>query len=157
MKRIAISSCFLHPNRYNGETVHNTAVASFLDLLRKNNIAIIPFCPEQLGGLPTPRAPAEIQGKQVTTQDGNDVAPAFKQGAQATLELLKQQKISVALVKQKSPSCGFGKIYDGKFSGTLIAGNGITAELLHQNGITLYTEDDLQNPQSIIDVHFSSL
>lgn len=154
MKLIAVSSCFLLPTRYDGRSAKNVHVTSFLHLLNENGIGIIPFCPEQLGGLPTPRTPAEIQGEQVFTQDGKDITKAFKKGAQISLDLLKYLDISVALVKQKSPSCGFGKIYDGNFNGTLVSGKGVTSQLLHQNNITLYTEEDLHDPDIILETHF---
>ena len=147
LKSIAVSSCFLIPSRYNGECINHSSVALFLNKLKTHGVAIIPFCPEQLGGLATPRAAAEVRGKTIVTQTGEDVTQAFLNGARITLELLRSLNISVALVKQRSPSCGFGKIYDGTFSGTLISGEGISSSLLHQNGIALYTEDDLDSPE----------
>ena len=147
LKSIAVSSCFLIPSRYNGECLNHSSVALFLNKLKTHGVTIIPFCPEQLGGLATPRAAAEIRGKTIVTQTGEDVTQSFLNGAEITLELLKYLGVSVALVKQRSPSCGFGKIYDGTFSGTLISGEGISSSLLHQNGIALYTEDDLDSPE----------
>ncbi len=89
-------------------------------------------------------AAAEIHGNEVLTQTGQNVTQAFWDGAQTALEMLKYLEISVALVKQRSPSCGFGKIYDGTFTGTLISRDGVSSGLLHKNGITVYTEDDLE-------------
>ena len=149
LKSSAVSSCFLIPSRYNGERINYSSVTHFLNKLKAHGVAIIPFCPEQLGGLTTPRTAAEMRGKNIVTQTGEDVTQAFLKGAEITLELLKNLDVSVALVKQRSPSCGFGKIYDGTFSGTLIAGEGVSSGLLYRNGITLYTEDDLEAPYFI--------
>lgn len=104
---------------------------------------VIPFCPECMGGLPTPRPPAEIQGDRVINAEGTDVTDAYRKGAEEALRLCKQLGITRAVLKAKSPSCGCGLIYDGSFSKTLIRGNGITADLLLQNGIEVLTEEDL--------------
>ncbi len=110
--------------------------------LVRNGLAI-PICPEQLGGLPTPRIPAEIQGKKVMNKNGDDVTPNFQKGAEETLRIAKLVNCNKAILKSYSPSCGYGKIYDGSFSGKLISGNGITTELLMKNGIEIITETDL--------------
>lgn len=104
---------------------------------------LIPVCPEQLGGLPTPREKAEIKNEKVLTQSGKDVTEQFVKGAKMVLEIAKLLKIKEAILKAKSPSCGFGKIYDGTFSNNLINGNGITAQLLFDYKIKIITEENL--------------
>ena len=104
---------------------------------------LIPICPEQLGGLSTPRKPAEQQGERVVCKNGEDVTENFNRGGQQVLELAKLLNIKTAILKQKSPSCGCGQIYDGTFSGTIIKGDGVTAKLLKENGIKVLTEEDL--------------
>ena len=107
----------------------------------------IPVCPEQLGGLPTPRVPAEIQKQgdqiKIMTQTKQDVTLAYEKGAAATLAIARQYGCTKAVMKAKSPSCGCGMIYDGSFSHNLIPGDGITVRLLKENGIEVITEDQL--------------
>jgi len=115
--------------------------------------ALIPVCPEQLGGLSTPRAPQEIQGGtgedvlngkcKVMNKDGKDVTRAFIMGAEETLKIAKQLNIKEFVGESKSPSCGCGRIYDGTFSGRLINGDGVTIALLRRNGIRIIPEEDL--------------
>ncbi|HNW83689.1 MAG TPA: DUF523 domain-containing protein [bacterium] len=102
----------------------------------------IPVCPEQLGGLPTPRDPSEIANGRVISKKGTDVTAQFDKGAQIVLRLAKLFECKEAILKSRSPSCGSGKIYDGTFSGNLVSGDGITARLLKDNGITVHTEED---------------
>ena len=114
---------------------------------------LIPVCPEQLGGLPTPRAPQEIQGGTgedvldkkctVLNKNGEDVTRAFIIGAEETLKIAKQLKVKEFIAKRGSPSCGCGQIYDGSFSGRLINGDGVTTALLRRNGIRITPEEDL--------------
>ena len=113
-----------------------------IELFKKGNI--LPVCPEQLGGLSTPRIPQEIQkdGK-VINKEGKNVTENFKRGAEEVLRLVKIVNAKEFIGKSKSPSCGFGKTYDGTFSGNLIMGNGITSDLLHKNGVKIITEEDL--------------
>lgn len=103
----------------------------------------MPVCPEQLGGLSTPRPPTEQIGNKVVTKEGKDVTAAFKRGAQETLKLAKLINCEEAILKSKSPSCGCGQIYDGTFSGKLIEGDGILTALLKKNGISVKTEEDI--------------
>jgi uncharacterized protein YbbK (DUF523 family) len=114
---------------------------------------LIPVCPEQLGGLSTPRAPQEIQGGtgddvlngkcKVTNRDGKDVTREFIKGAEETLKIAWQLKIKEFIAKSGSPSCGCGQIYDGSFSGRLIVGDGVTTALLKRNGLRIVPEEDL--------------
>ena len=103
----------------------------------------LPLCPEQLGGLPTPRPPAEIIRDKVINTLGEDVSNNFRKGATETLRIAQLVNCKEAILKQRSPSCGCGLIYDGSHTGKLIAGKGITAQLLHANGINVKTEEDL--------------
>jgi uncharacterized protein YbbK (DUF523 family) len=103
---------------------------------------LVPVCPEQLGGLCTPRDPAEIVNNQVMTVNGFNVTEQFLKGAKMVLEIAKLLNIKEAILKQKSPSCGCNKIYDGTFSNTIKKGYGYTAKLLLDNGIKVLTEED---------------
>ncbi|PIS42476.1 MAG: DUF523 domain-containing protein [Candidatus Kerfeldbacteria bacterium CG08_land_8_20_14_0_20_40_16] len=120
------SACLLGTNcRYDGRNKTSHAVIN----LSKKEI-LIPVCPEQLGGLATPREPAEQTDQEVFTQSGKDVTADFVKGAKEVLKLAKLLGVKEAILKQKSPSCGSGMIYDGTFSGRIIKGNGVTAKLL---------------------------
>ncbi len=103
---------------------------------------LIAICPEQLGGRPTPRPPVEIRNNEVVDKEGNIYTDSFKKGANIVLRLAKINNINLAILKSNSPSCGYGKIYDGNFNKTLINGNGITAQLLSDNGITVKNEEN---------------
>ncbi|KMT22837.1 DUF523 domain-containing protein [Clostridium cylindrosporum] len=139
-----VSACLAGINcRYNGKSSENPNI---IELIKKGEA--IPLCPEQLGGLSTPRTPCEItidkNGKRiVTTKDGLDVTKEFQIGAEKVLKVAKALSINKAILKSKSPSCGCSHIYDGTFSGNLIEGNGLTAELLIENNIKVITEEEL--------------
>ena len=149
---ILVSACLLnHPVRYKGD---GNPCPLLLALLAKGKgEEILPFCPEVSGGLPTPRPPAEIKGgsgadvllgkAKVVNKEGQDVTTAFVEGAQKCAKLCKEKGITVAILKQRSPSCGSKAIYDGTFSGKTIAGKGVTAALLTSLGIKVYGEEDL--------------
>lgn len=133
------SACLLGIKcRYDSKGKRNKKV---INLSRKE--ILIPVCPEQVGGLSTPREPAEKRGKKVFTKSGKDVSENFEKGAKEVLGIVKLYGVKEAVLKQKSPSCGYGKIYDGTFSGKIIRGNGVTAALLKNNGIKIITEEDL--------------
>ena len=133
------SACLLGIKcRYDGKSKLNKKVIA----LSKREI-LIPVCPEQLGGLPTPREPSEQKGKKVVTKLGKDVTKNFKNGAKEVLKLAKRFNIKEAILKQRSPSCGCGQIYDGTFTGTIIKGDGVTAALLKKNRIKIISEEDL--------------
>lgn len=145
---IIVSACLCGINsKYNGG---NNLDEKILNLLKEGKA--IPVCPEQLGGLTTPRPAHEISkgigadvldGKcKVKGIDGQDSTEEFIRGAYETLNIAKACNAKVAILKAKSPSCGYGKIYDGTFTGTKIDGNGVTGELLKRNGIKIYTEED---------------
>ncbi len=139
MANILVSACLLGVNcRYKGDGKRNERI---LELGNKHTL--IPVCPEQLGGLPTPREPAEQQGDRVINKAGQDVTQAYRSGAAAALYIAKLNNVKFAVLKSRSPSCGSGMIYDGSFSGKLIGGDGVCAALLQQNGIEVFTEDEL--------------
>jgi uncharacterized protein YbbK (DUF523 family) len=137
-----ISSCLVGIKcRYN-ETCAN--IKKLEDILQRGEA--IPVCPEMLGGLDCPRNPCEIVEKdgvrKILDKDGNDFTKQFEEGAKKTLEIAKITGADTAVLQFRSPSCGFGKIYSGKFDGKLIDGNGLTAELLSKNGIKVMTDLD---------------
>lgn len=135
--KILVSACLLGlPCRYDGS---GKAADSVLALAGRHDL--VPVCPEQLGGLPTPRLPAEINEDVVMTSDGQDVTEAFERGAAMALEIACVCGCTHAVLKQRSPSCGSGQVYDGSFSGTLRGGEGVTAALLRRNGICVVDED----------------
>lgn len=138
---LIVSACLAgFPCRYDGKKAINPAVQQLV----KEGKAI-PVCPEQLGGLPTPRSAAEMKAGKVINTDGDDVTEAFEKGAAVVLEIAQQYGCKDALLKARSPSCGKGLVYDGTFSGILTAGNGKTADLLMRNGITVMTEEEWSN------------
>jgi len=133
------SACLLGLKcRYDGKSKSHKKV---IKLATKETL--IPICPEQLGGLSTPRKPAEQKSGRVITKNGDDVTTNFENGAKQVLELAKLYNIKSAILKQRSPSCGCGQIYDGTFSGAIIEGDGITTKFLKENGMAVLTEDDL--------------
>ena len=135
---ILVSACLVGKNcKYNGGNNKNTKVLEFL-----KDKEYIDICPECMGGLDTPRAKSEIKDGKVYSENGKDVTENFQKGAQKALELAKKHNCTLAVLKQGSPSCGYGKIYDGTFSGVKINGNGITADLLKNYGIKILTEED---------------
>jgi uncharacterized protein YbbK (DUF523 family) len=135
---ILVSACLLGVScRYDGGQKADGRVCALADAH-----TLIPVCPEQLGGLCTPRAPSERRGVLVVANDGTDVTDAFCRGAEETLALARLLRCKTAILKSNSPSCGCGSVYDGTFSGRTVPGDGVTAELLKRNGIAVYTEDD---------------
>lgn len=139
MKPILVSACLLGAAcKYSGGDNLCPQVAAMAQ-----DHALISVCPEQLGGLPTPRTPAERQGDRVVTKDGRDVTEAYLRGAQEALKLAKLFGCDTAILKARSPSCGARAIYDGSFTGTVVPGDGVTAELLQASGIRVLTETEL--------------
>ena len=137
MKKLLVSACLLGCEcRYDGKSQPNEAV-----LRLRDTYDLIPVCPEQMGGMPTPRVPSERVGDRVLTKDGTDVTDRFLRGAETALHLAKTLGATAAVLKARSPSCGKGAIYDGTFSGTLTKGDGVTSEKLVANGIRVFTEE----------------
>jgi uncharacterized protein YbbK (DUF523 family) len=136
---IIISACLAgFPCRYDGERKANEKVIKLV----KGGKAIL-VCPEQLGGLTTPRLASEIKNGKVLDKQGKDVTKEFERGAEIVLEIAKEYGCKEAILKARSPSCGKGQIYDGTFSGRIITGSGKTAELLMKNGIGVKTEEEI--------------
>ena len=135
---ILVSACLLGvPCRYDG-----TGQADERIIALAKTRHLIPVCPEQLGGLPTPRPSAERSGTRVLTRDDRDVTAPFQRGAEETLRLSRLFSCRIAILKANSPSCGSGQIYDGCFCGRLIPGDGLTAALLKQDSLTVLSEKD---------------
>ncbi|MDO5115093.1 MAG: DUF523 domain-containing protein [Synergistaceae bacterium] len=138
--KILVSACLLGINcRYCGGGALHPRVAA---LAEKH--CLIPLCPEQLGGLPTPRLPCELRGRRVIDKSGADKTEAFERGAAEALKLARLLNCRLAILKERSPSCGSSVIYDGSFSGSRIAGAGITAALLADNGVEIFSEENIE-------------
>lgn len=136
--KILVSACLLGENcKYNGGNNRNEKI---LALLAEH--AVIPVCPEVLGGLPTPRVPAELQNGVVVNKDGFSVNREFLLGAQKCLDLAQKEQPDLILLQSRSPSCGVKQRYDGTFSGKLIEASGVTAELLMQHGFRVVDAED---------------
>ena len=134
--RILISACLLGLScRYDGDSKPHPLAE---ELARRHQL--VPVCPEQLGGLPTPRPPAERRGDRVVTRAGGDVTAQYRRGAEETWKLCRLLDCQAAVLKERSPSCGSGEIYDGTFTGTRISGDGVTAETLRAQGIQIVGE-----------------
>ena len=141
MESLLISACFLGTNcRYDGGS--NALPVELLAKLREK-YRLVPVCPENAGGLPTPREPSERRDGGVYSRGGRDVTAEFAAGARIALELARRCGCKAALLKERSPSCGHAWIYDGSFSGTLIPGDGMAAELLLADGIPVYGESEI--------------
>lgn len=141
--RILVSACLLGVNcRYDGK---NGRSGEVVDLLQ--DYELIPVCPEQLGGMETPRKPSECRtedGKTaVRNRAGEDVTEFFIRGGEEALKIAKLYGCKYAVLKERSPSCGSGTIYDGTFSGTKIPGDGVTARLLKERGIRVAGESEI--------------
>jgi uncharacterized protein YbbK (DUF523 family) len=139
VKMILVSACLVGLNcKYNGGNNYNEEI---FNLVKAGKA--VPVCPEQLGGLTTPRAPSEIKiidgRRRVINNKGIDVTEQFEKGAEEVLKLVKSLNITKAILQPRSPSCGAYKIYSGNFDGQLVDGNGILAELLLKNGVEVVT------------------
>lgn len=138
MEKILVSKCLLgEACRYDGKSVPCDAVIAL-----KERFILIPVCPEQLGGLPTPRIPAEIIGERVCRADSVDVTEEYIRGACESLKIALDNGCRIAVLKSRSPSCGKGSVYDGSFTRTLTVGDGICAKLLKDHGIKIYDESE---------------
>ena len=139
MAKIMVSQCLLGCCcRYKGDHCLNESI-----LQLSLNHTLIPVCPEQMGGLPTPRDPSEIMNGRLISNKGKDVTFEYQKGAEIALMIAKMSKVDFAIFKTKSPSCGKGMIYDGTFSGVLVSGNGVTVDLFLNNGIDVYSEEEI--------------
>ncbi|MGL4656232.1 MAG: DUF523 domain-containing protein [Sarcina sp.] len=145
---IIVSACLCGENcKYDGGNNYNIKVENFIE-----GKDVIYVCPEQMGGLSTPRNPAEIVGcakgvlngeDKIISNEGRDVTSEFLKGAKEVLKIAKDKNVKLAILKAKSPSCGKGMVYDGTFNGNKVKGNGITTQLLLDNDIEVINEDEL--------------
>jgi uncharacterized protein YbbK (DUF523 family) len=136
--RVLVSACLL-----GAEVRHHGGAATIEHpVLRRwrEEGRIVGVCPEVAGGLPSPRPPAEIRGLSVVTNGGRDVTAAFQSGARVAVRMAETLGIRVAVLKSRSPSCGVGQVYDGTFSGRLVAGDGVTAAALRRAGVQVFDE-----------------
>lgn len=148
-EKLLISACLLgDPVRYDGKSKPITELNWIKQLEQQGRLFVI--CPEVAGGLPTPRPPAEKVGNKVLTESDVDVTDAFHTGAELALKTCQQHGIRYALLKAKSPSCGNKEIYDGSFANKLTEGMGVTAELLTQNGIRVFSELEIEQIKAIL-------
>lgn len=138
--KILVSACLLGENcKYSGG---NNKCDEIIELSKKHKL--IPICPECFGGLPIPRVPSEIKNGRVYAKTGEDLTDEFNDGAEKALYVAEESGCQLAILKERSPSCGFGEIYDGSFSGKTIRGNGITAQLLYDHGIVILGETKIE-------------
>lgn len=138
-EKILVSACLLWEKvRYDGKDNYVEGLERL-----KADYDLIPLCPEVLGGLSVPRDPAEIIRGRILTNKGKDVTAQFLLGAQDVLDFCLKNNIHKAIMKDRSPSCGKGRIYDGSFSNRLVEGNGVTVELLQRNHIKVYSEEEI--------------
>ena len=145
--KIMVSAFLAGENcKYNGGNNRNGKV---LQLMADNEV--ITVCPEQMGGLPTPRGPAEIKDGVVITKDGRVVDLQFRAGASKCLEIARREQPDLVVLQPRSPSCGVKQRYDGTFTGKLVNGAGVTAQLLMENGFRCIDAEDLDK------LHESSL
>ena len=138
--KIAVSACLLGQNcKYNGGNNRNQAVLNFLE-----GHTVIPVCPEVTGGLSVPRVPVELQNGRAVNKNGEDVTPFFRRGVEKTMAHIIEEKIDLAILQPRSPSCGCREIYDGNFSKTLIHGKGMFAQALANAGIPIKSADEIE-------------
>ncbi|MGI6688517.1 MAG: DUF523 domain-containing protein [Christensenellales bacterium] len=136
--KLLVSACLMGLcTRYDGECQENPQVLALAE-----RHCLIPVCPEQLGGMPTPRPASEIRGSRVINRLGVDVTSFFYRGAEQALQVFRLCGCEAAVLKRRSPSCGKGQVYNGEFAGQLTQGDGVSAALLKANGISVYGEDE---------------
>ena len=139
-EKLLISACLLGTNcKYSGGNNY-TPMAEAL----KERFRLVPVCPETMGGLTSPREPAERAGDKVLSRSGEDWTEAFRLGAERALETALAQGITLAVLKERSPSCGCGAVYDGTFTGTVVPGDGVAAELLKRHGVHIRGESQIE-------------
>lgn len=144
-KNILVSACLLGTAcRYDGKSKPCERVIAL-----SNTYNLIPICPEVMGGLPTPRVPSEICGDRVMMKDGRDVTENYNRGAKQALEIARENECTIAILKEKSPSCGSGLIHNGLFDGGLVTGDGITTHLFKKEGIRVLGESEITEDFSL--------
>ncbi len=149
MKKILVSQCLYggDPVRYDGKSKAETD-PRFLKW--KEEGRLIPVCPEVFGALPTPRVDAQRVGDKVIARTGKDVTFEYMKGAHEAVRLAKEYGVICAIMKEKSPSCGSNKIYDGTFEGNLIDGQGTAVELLRKEGVKVFSEEQLDQVELLL-------
>lgn len=139
-EKLLISSCLLGNNcKYNGGNNYTPLVEEL-----KERYELVPVCPECSGGLPIPHDPSERVGDKVISKAGADVTAAFRLGAERTLAVAEQHGVRLAVLKERSPSCGYGAIYDGTFTGRVVPGDGVAAQLLAEHGVRILGESRIE-------------
>ena len=137
---ILVSACLMGVNcRYNGERL---TLERLDELMEKHTL--IPVCPEVFGGMPTPREPSEIRAGRVFSKSGRDVTDHYERGADEVLRLARLYRCTCAILKERSPSCGHGRVYDGTFTGRLVEGNGFSAARLAGAGVAVIGESEIE-------------
>ena len=146
MKKILVSACLLgHPCRYDGQSKTYPAIDSLKTLAH-----LLPFCPEEAGGLPTPRPPCEIKEGKVLTKTGQDHTAFFLKGASLAVKYCQEEQITLALMKENSPSCGVHYRYNGHFCGQKISASGLSTQALQKIGINVFSEDELDKLKEVL-------
>ncbi len=145
--RVAVSACLMGENCTYKASNHRIDCIDELESV----CDIVRICPESQGGLTCPRNPAEIQGNHVRMLDGTDVTEQFMRGALLAQQDAIKAGCTYALLKEKSPSCGFGRIYDGTFTDTLVSGNGYGAQALHNVGIIIYGDTHVRELLDVLE------
>lgn len=148
MKKVLVSGCLVGDRvRYNG--ADKRVDSDVLERWQREG-RLVRFCPEVAGGLGVPRPPAERQGARIVTAQGVDVTREFERGAQLAVDLVRAQGITVAVLKENSPSCGSSQVNDGTFTGTRIGGAGLTTEHLRAAGVTVFSEAQLDLADALL-------
>ncbi len=139
-EKLLISACLLGRNcKYNGGNNYTPLVEEL-----KARYELIPVCPEAFGGLKIPHEPSERVGDRVLSKSGEDVTAAFVRGAEKTAEVARRNGVRLAVLKERSPSCGCGAVYDGTFTGTVVPGDGVAAARLKEQGVAIYGESRME-------------
>ena len=139
--KILVSACLVGENcKYNGKNNYNEKLCEFL-----KNHQVVTVCPEVLGGLPTPRIPSEIVNGEVLNKEGISVDKEFRLGAEKAFQIAMDEKVDLAILQSRSPSCGVKEIYDGTFSKTKIPGSGVFARMLIEAGVKVLDLEEFEN------------
>ena len=139
-EKLLISACLLGRNcKYNGGNNYHPLTERL-----RERYDLVPVCPECSGGLPIPHDPSERVGDRVLSKSGADVTAAFQKGAERTVEAARKSGARKAVLKERSPSCGFGAIYDGTFTGTVVPGDGVAAQALAAEGVAIWGESRIE-------------
>lgn len=146
MKKVLVSACLLgHPCRYDGQSKTYPAISTLKPLAH-----LLPFCPEEAGGLPTPRPPCEIRADKVVTKAGEDHTCFFLKGAALALKYCQEENITLALMKENSPSCGVHYRYDGHFCGNKIPQSGLSTHALQKIGVRVFSENEINQLKEVL-------